>query len=212
MTPAEILEQFDAAAEECVFPDLENGYYHAVDVRLHAYGDGRRWALVVETLGYSPRAANLTDVLHVFGDCLTEGEPGFDNGDFLDRIDDWADVEDRHRPGKYTGAPVVVRGRPLGVAGEAGEDLVDVLRRLAPAHRELLLADEIELRRRIPAALPEILRLDEWRHPDLGRSTPSESPVFRRMAEVLATGDPSHYVPTLPPNTHWSNWPGSGSL
>jgi len=29
---------------------------------------------------------------------------------------------------------------------------------------------------------------------------------------VLATADASRYRPTLTPNTHWSNWPDSGSL
>jgi hypothetical protein len=48
---------------------------------------GRRRALIVEAVGYSPRAGNLIDVLHVFGNCLTEGHPGYDSGDFLERID-----------------------------------------------------------------------------------------------------------------------------
>jgi hypothetical protein len=28
-------------------------------------------------VGYSPRAGNLTDILHVFGNCLTSGEPAW---------------------------------------------------------------------------------------------------------------------------------------
>ncbi|MGC4767981.1 DUF7003 family protein [Micromonospora sp. DT44] len=60
MRPADILEQLDAAAEEFRFPDLDNGYSYAVDARLHGYRDAGRRALVVETIGYSPRAGNLT--------------------------------------------------------------------------------------------------------------------------------------------------------
>jgi hypothetical protein len=76
----EILEQLDAAAVEFMFPDLDHGHYYAVDAQLHGYHDAERWALIVEAIGYSPRAGNLVDVLHVFGNRLTDGEPGFDNG------------------------------------------------------------------------------------------------------------------------------------
>jgi hypothetical protein len=36
--------------------------------------------------------------------------------------------------------------------------------------------------------------------------------TWQQLAKVIATGDISFYKPTLPPNTHWSNWPESGSL
>jgi hypothetical protein len=41
---------------------------------------------------------------------------------------------------------------------------------------------------------------------------PSSYETWQQVATVLASGDTSHYRPTLPPNTHWSNWPDSGSL
>lgn len=69
------------------------------------------------------------------------------------------------------------------------------------------------MRRRIPVDLPEVLRLDQWNHPDLVSGLrPSDSETFHQIADVLATGDLSRYAPSLPPNTHWSNWPESGSL
>ncbi|MFE9657867.1 DUF7003 family protein [Micromonospora sp. NPDC006431] len=37
------------------FPDLGHGYYYAVDARLHGYLNVGQWALIVETVGYSPR-------------------------------------------------------------------------------------------------------------------------------------------------------------
>ncbi|MCF0092647.1 hypothetical protein [Micromonospora sp. MH99] len=213
MRSGEILDQLDAAAEDFRFPDLGHGYYFAVDARLHAYRDADRWALIVETLGYSPRAGNLIDVLHVFGNCLTTGQPGFGNEDFLSRIDNWDEIEDVDEPEIYCGNPIEVRGRRIAVAAEPGEELFDVFRRLVPEHRELLLADDVELRRRIPADLPEIMRLDRWHHPDLVQDTlPSRSTTFRQLADVLATGDASRYAPDLPPNTHWSHWPESGTL
>jgi hypothetical protein len=213
MRSVEVLEQLDAAAEDGTFPDLGHGYYYAVDARLHGFRDVARWALIVERVGYSPRAGNLIDVLHVFGNCLTEGRPGCDNGDFLDRVDNWDDIEDPEQSEIYGGGPVVVRGRAITVAAESDEELIDVLRRLVPGHRELLLADEAELRRRIPADLPEVLRLDDWHHPDpIAGPPPSHSETFRQIADVLTSGDIALYAPSMPPNTHWSNWPESGSL
>ncbi|SDT15309.1 DUF7003 family protein [Actinoplanes derwentensis] len=210
MDSGEIFSQLDAAAEQCDFPDLSNGYYYAVDARLHVYRDAHRWALIIETVGYSPRARNLTDVLHTFGNCLTSGDPGFDNADFLDRIDNWDAIEDIDEPEAYSGASIMVRGHRIEVPAGNGAELVDILRRLVPDHRELLLADEAELRRRIPADIPEIMRLDQWHHPvdDL----PSESTTFRQLTGVLATGDTKLYAPSTTPNTHWSHWPESGTL
>ncbi|GAB3845942.1 hypothetical protein GCM10027610_063180 [Dactylosporangium cerinum] len=150
-------------------------------------------------------------MLHVFGNCLTQGVPGFEDGDFLDRVDNWDEIEDDDEPETYRGGPIVVRGQAITVAAAPGADLEDVLRLLVPQHRDLLLADESELRRRIPADLPEVLRLDEWEHPDVHQQPPSDSPTFRQIADVLVTGDVDRYTPG-PPNTHWSNWPESGSL
>lgn len=212
MRDTEVLGQLDAAAEEFLFPDLNHGYHYAVDARLHGYRDAERWALVIEAVGYSPRAGNLVDVLHVFGNCLTQGQPGFDNGDFLARIDNWDEVEDPEEPEIYRGGPLLIRGQLIEVGAKPGAELVDVLRQLVPTYREPLLADEAELRRRIPADLPEILRLEQWHHPDVGGGQlPSESETFRQIADVLVTGTVARYMPRFP-NTHWSNWPESGTL
>jgi len=186
----EVLEQLDASHTAFAFPDLNHGYYYAVDARLHAFRDEDRWALVVETVGYNPRGANLYDVLHVYGNCLTRGKPGFENSDFLARVDNMTDVEDRDNPECYRGnVPIIVRGVPLAVTAPAGEDLWETMRRLVPAHRELLLADEQELRARIPKDLPEVLRL-----PVPVRST-ARSPRSSPPATVRATARRSRQTP-----------------
>lgn len=41
---------------------------------------------------------------------------------------------------------------------------------------------------------------------------PSAYETWQMIAKVITTGDVSFYKPTLKPNTHWSNWPDSGSL
>lgn len=90
--------------------------------------------------------------------------------------------------------------------------MVEALRRLAPAHRGLLLTTDDELRSRIPADIPEVLTLEEWHQPVFDDLLPSETETYQLIAEVLATGDPTRYRPTLPPTTHWSHWPDSGTL
>ena len=139
---ADILSQLDRAAADYTCPDVGHGYHRAIDARLHVFGDADRWALVVELVGYNPRAGDVVDVRHVFGNCLTRGLPGTDNDDFFGRIDnmDEIEVEDGER---FRGGVPVVRGVAVQVSGVEGD----------------------ELRRRIPSDLPEILTLDEWHQP-----------------------------------------------
>jgi hypothetical protein len=90
----------------------------------------------------------------------------------------------------------------------------DLRVRMLDALQLRLLADETELRRRIPADLPRILVLEEWWHrdPDRYDQLPSETATFQQLAQVLTSGDLTTYRPSRAPNTHWSNWPESGSL
>jgi hypothetical protein len=209
----EVLAQLDQAAIDFQFPDLGHGYYYAVDARIRAFGDAARWALVVEAVGYNPRAANLVDVVHTFGNCLTSGAPGYENEDFHGRIDNMDELESRDDPERYLGAvPLVVRGHLIRIDALEGEELSSTFRRLVPAHRDLLFGDHAEVRRRLPADLPQLLQLEEWNQPDLFETPPSQSETYQLIAMVLESLDPTRYRPTLAPNTHWSNWPDSGSL
>jgi hypothetical protein len=173
----------------------------------------RSSAAVVEAVGYSPRAGDLIDVVHTFGDRLTSGAPGYEEWDFHIRIENMDEVESRDDPERYLGAvPLVVRGHAIPVDAPKGEDLSVIFRRLLPAHRDLLVGDDAEVRRRLPADLPQILQLEEWNQPDLLATPPSESETYQLIAVVLESLDPARYHPVLAPNTHWSNWPDSGSL
>jgi hypothetical protein len=88
-----------------------------------------------------------------------------------------------------------------------------LVRGLVPEHRDLLLAIEDERRLGVPADLTRVLQINEWDHPRLMEGElPRSSEAFKQIAKVLASGDASLYRPTEPPNTHWSNWPRSGSL
>jgi hypothetical protein len=89
----------------------------------------------------------------------------------------------------------------------------ELCRYLSATRRDQVLASEAERRVSVLPDMREILVLDEWRHPDLlNNERPSTSPTFQSLARALALGDPSLYVPSPDPNTHWRHWPDGGSL
>ena len=197
----QFLDQIDASAQDFTFPFLDHGFYSAVDVRLHVYRDAKHWAVVFETVGFNPKARSVTDALTGYG---------IRAGSQLNRVENIADLLDDDE--NYVGdVPLRVRGQDLPVDAPAGEYFAEVVRELVPEHRDLLLADESELRALVPPDLPEILRLEAWHHPDVLVERPSREETFQLLAKVLDTGDPREYRPTMAPNTHWSNWPESGS-
>lgn len=93
-------------------------------------------------------------------------------------------------------------------------EVYEVCRWLAATQREHIVATEAERRAHVPAELPQILLLDEWNHPDVCNKDclPSTSPTFVSIANALVAADGNRYQATLPPNTHWRNWPDGGSL
>lgn len=90
----------------------------------------------------------------------------------------------------------------------------EACRYLAATQRDLVLATESERRGNVPAALEQILQLEEWSHPDVVNEAmrPSQSETFQQLATVLVTGDKESYQPSQPANTHWKNWPNGGLL
>jgi hypothetical protein len=211
-TADEILEVLDASARAFTFPVLDNGYVYPLDVRLHAFRDDERWALVIEDVGYMPRGQNVYDAVHVYGNCV---DPEFTNPELLWRVANWEELEDDDEPEFLRAgvAEIDLRGTRIPVTGEPGVPLADVFRPLVPAHREALLASEEELRAHVPADLPRLLQLEEWRHPDItAGEVPSDTESFPQLADAIASGDASRYRASEEPNTHWSNWPEGGTL
>jgi len=227
---SDILRQLDDCARRFVFPMLDNGYVYLVDVRLHTYRDTSRWALLIEDVGYSPRAFSVSNCLNCYGNCLKR-EPGTANEDFLPVLNDRPEepifaedadelIRDDLQSVRIRGTRVPVNTDPAFLASKGIRleeaprvKVYELARSLLPEHRDLLFATEGELRQRLPTDLPCILRLEEWHHPDLcAGELPSQSETFQQLAEVLTSGDVSFYRPTQPPNTHWSNWPEGGSL
>jgi len=210
-TEDEILAQLDAASEDFDFPDLNNGSAVSLAVRMHAFRDDQRWALIVETAVYNYRAASVMDVIHVFGNCIT-GPPGpGDDDGYLDRVANTEELQDAAEDGGVTDPVVVLGDHRIGVSGTFTDPEV-LFHAFGDVHGHLLLASEGELRQRIPADLPRLFTVDEWYHPDLVDEGPSASPTFQMIAAALVSGDPARYAPAEAPNTHWKNWPFAGRM
>lgn len=218
-----ILDHLDRHAREFDFPTLDNGYIYPIDARLTAYRDDRRWAIVIEHIGFMYRALQFGNILYAFGNGLLV-EPG--HGAIIDLVpgDRWMTDTGMHmrprlRSIQIHGRRIVLKpsdlAPPSTPEGEAMRDLPipEFFRRLLPRCRDLYHATEDELREVVPADLPPILRLLEWEHCDAVQDRlPSQTECFPMLAKVLVTGDASHYKLTKPPNTHWSNWPEGGTL
>ncbi|MBK8207561.1 MAG: hypothetical protein IPK87_12360 [Planctomycetes bacterium] len=91
--------------------------------------------------------------------------------------------------------------------------VIEFCRYLAEKAREPLLATEHERRVSVLPQMHQILQLEDWHHPDVANDElPSRSETFRQLADVLVSGNASQYRPSIPPNTHWRNWPDGGRL
>jgi len=90
----------------------------------------------------------------------------------------------------------------------------ELCRFLADVSRDSVLATPEEQRVSVLPEMNRILQLEEWHHPNVVKDEdrPSGSETFQQLAKVLATGDIEFYRPSLPPNTHWRNWPQGGRL
>jgi hypothetical protein len=139
---------------------------------------------------------------------------------------DWLDSDDAELVAEGI-AEVRLRGNSVTIPspstyGALGIELArpprihvfELCRALAELRRDQILATPHERRASVSPDLQEFLVLDDWHHPDVVRDTerPSNSEAFAQLALALATGDPRHYRPTLPPNTHWGFWPDGGTL
>lgn len=91
-TADEILRVLDSAAAAYEFPILDNGYTYLVDVRLSAYGDEARWAILIEIMGVMARAQGFDNFIYAFGNCLT---PTRTSANFATE-EAWLTWRDRH--------------------------------------------------------------------------------------------------------------------
>jgi outer membrane protein assembly factor BamB len=225
-TKEEVLQQLSAAED---FPTLDNGYIYPATVRLSAFRDSLRWALVIEVVGWNNRSSDheaLQDALYCYGNWLNQS-PGLADDGFLTPTRDGdesctfddQDVDPEARDLYVRNCLVKIpRVRKhyasLGIKLEEPGVIKghELLRALVAEHRDLFLASDDELIQRV-GDLPLVLRLHEWRHPYMSEEEkPSQCETFQMLADVLVSGDPTRYQPEEPPNTHWKHWPMAGQL
>jgi len=229
----EILKQVDDCAKDFEFPMLDNGYVYPADTRMSVYANQGNWAIIIEVLGYNPRAwqtDGFDNCLYCFGNSLINN-PGTNNLNFLFPISDGIsaslfaendpeiinpeakDLKIRDNPISVTHDPEIYTKNGIVLENHPSIHAFELLRLLSITHRNLLLATESELKARLSGEIPLILRLDEWNHPDVsGDEKPSDNETFVLIAEMIDKLDVSIYHPSKSPNTHWSNWANGGTL
>lgn len=189
MTEEEILNTLDNSNDGfyCSFVDLGHVYSYLIDTRLNVFrGDNDRWAIVIERLGYNPRAGAIILDINYYGNCLTNLEfcndrptnchsiQPIDSDNFNETIEG----EILKPDAKYW----LVRGQQLALSHhkqdyiDAGIELKEyepneisaeeVGRLVVSQNRDLFRATDIELYKSIPPDLKKILVLDEWFHKD----------------------------------------------
>lgn len=232
---SEILAVLDAAAARFTFPVFDNAFVYPADARLSGFASGDAWALVMETLGWTDRAGGAAGLhlgVYRLGNRIAAGPEGIEGFrlDLLYPVEDGPSgklMEDEYGERVSPEArDVRIRGKVVPLPGPevyAREGIqrvepqalraYELLRALAPEHRELLLATEEELREGLPEGMALRVRWEAWRHPDVaGGERPSALETFRVLAEALARGAGAGLAPPERPNTHWSHWPGAGAL
>ena len=228
-----ILGQLDEAASRSIFPMLDNGYVYPVEARLVAYRAPGRWAILIDVFGVNPRAGGIDachNCVHAFGNCLA-GEPGVSNDSLIYSVSDGPSGPAVAEPYDEVLSPlaqdVLVRGEVIPTSQDPatytlhgidlrdppGIHLSEAMRLISAQRPGLLLATDAELLRSLAEPIPELLRADDWSHPNLvAQELPSATEAFSTLAEALESGEAERFQAGSSPNTHWSNWPEGGSL
>jgi hypothetical protein len=146
MDSGTVLRALNAAAVDGLFADLEHPYSFLIDARQHAYSDTERWVLLIEVVGYNPRAGNVVDVLYPVGNAVLvePGSPALD----LRRIDNigqlFAEPDDDEAEEEGDDAftyavrqvPLVIRGQQVTVDAPHEARTEELFRLLVPEYRE----------------------------------------------------------------------------
>lgn len=80
-------------------------------------------------------------------------------------------------------------------------------------HKDFYLLPILELEDGHAEDLHKIMKgYKEQNEKEWNENRPSSYETWKQIAEVIVTEDQSRYRPTLKANTHWKQWPESGSL
>ena len=204
-SPSQILEFLDRSFNSIEMPCLGNMNIDYISSRLLAFRDDTRWLILFNSIVWWAAGQGLTTIVAPIGNSV-KGKQGFDN-DFCfatgkieyNELLDLYEVSVRNKNISLSELNIIV---PPHLHSEYE---IDIAIALADKYREELLASEDEYRMLIPDGLTEVLRLDEWHHPDWN-CPPSQTETFPLIAEVLFTGNNNLYKPPTNPNTDWKFW------
>ena len=204
-SPSQILEFLDRSFNSIEMPCFGNMNIDYISSRLLAFRDDTRWLILFNSIVWWAAGQGLTTIVAPIGNCV-KGKQGFDN-DFCFAT---GKIEYNELLALYE---VCVRNKNISLSELNitahpqlhSEYEFDIAIALADKYREELLASEDEYRMLIPDGLTEVLRLDEWHHPDWN-CPPSQTETFPLIAEVLFTGNNNLYKPPTNPNTDWKFW------
>jgi hypothetical protein len=201
----QILEFLDRRFAAIEMPCLGNMNIDYISSRLLAFRDDSRWLILFNSITWCPAGEGLMTILECVGNCV-KGKQGFDRDRSL-------------ITGQITYDEVLnvyhvnVRGKSIPLSELKiishpdlfSEHEPDIAIALLENYREELLANREEYGKFVPDGLTEVLRLDEWHHPDWD-CPPRQTESFPLIAEVLFTGNPDLYKPPTNPNTDWRFW------
>ncbi|PZO41470.1 MAG: hypothetical protein DCF19_09715 [Pseudanabaena frigida] len=204
-SPQQILEFLDRRFAAIEMPCLRNMNVDYIFSRLIAFLDDSRWMILFNSITWCPAGEGLTTLVECVGNCVN-GRQGIDN----DRYFITGQIRYDELLNLYN---VSVRGQAIPISeldiiphpDLFTEHEIAIAIALLENYREDLLASNNEYQVFLPEGLTEVLRLNEWHHPDWN-CPPSQTESFPLIAEVLFTGNSALYKPPASPNTNWRFW------
>jgi hypothetical protein len=201
-SPQKILGLLDRQFDAIAMPYFGNMNIDYISSRLLAFRDDSRWLILFNSIAWWPSGEGLITILECVGNCVQakEGFSSLTTGQ----------IKYDERPNDYH---VTVRGKTIPLSELNIISRPDLFAEYEPNiaiallddYREGLLANREEYEKLIPDGLTEVLRLDQWHHPNWD-CPPSQTESFPLIAEVLFTGNPDLYKPPTNPNTDWKFW------
>jgi hypothetical protein len=217
-TQKDILAVLDESARKFAFPAFDNMNYYLGTARINGFRDEQRWALIIQEVCWWPAADGIMLNVSAYGNCLSEktlafpGQARWDQGMIYwphspieCEFDDQGEL--RFDALRIRGQAVVLDPHQVPPQPAVPERGFAILVHLLETFREQLLCTAEELARVVPHNLPDLLCLDNWKHPDICRGElPSHNESLCNLAEVLASGDLSQLRAAAHPNVDWRLW------
>jgi len=207
-----------------LFPWFGEGFIY-VDSRICVYASREHWAVVIQEIIVNPHVPGTDSVANIFYVWDSKHNIGLKESEIVQIASD--DYNNELFSGFHLNKDaktikirdsIVPIPQSLEVYKRKNIELLDdgqileyhLMRALTPEHRETFFFKDDEILKKLDLDIPKLLQLEEWRHPIVYEDTTFEYPtgceVFKLIAKVIESLDPSLYQPTERPNTHWSNW------